>query len=108
MTQQETSPEGSSYEQNQEFPRRSSDQYRQSQNVQKLPLCVLSKEKATRIKWWTAYPSLMLTILLTFILGGSSWDSRGAMAPAGVLLLILYSIIIALNVLVFVLVRVAI
>ena len=107
MPQQETSSEGSSYEHNQEFPGRYSAQYGQSQIAQKLPRRVLSKKKATRIQLWTAFTSLLLIILLTFIIGGSSWNPRGGLAPAGILLLIFYIVIIALNVLVFVLVWVA-
>lgn len=107
MPQQEMSFEGSHYEQSPEYPQHYSGQYGQSQFAQKLPRRTLSKQTAMRIQLWTAYASLLVAMVLSFLLGGRDWttpiDFIGS--EAGSLLFTCYIIIIALNILVFVLVN---
>ena len=98
MSQQEMGFESSHYEQNPEYAPQAqhySDQYGQSQFAQKLPRHLSSQKMAMRIQLWTAYISLLIAMVLSFLLGGYDWGG----------LLTFYIAIIALNVLVFVLVN---
>ncbi|HCI80102.1 MAG TPA: hypothetical protein DHW02_10485 [Ktedonobacter sp.] len=110
MSQQEMGFEGSHYEQNPEYALHAqhySDQYGQSQIAQKLPRKLSSKKMAMRIQLWTAYISLFIAMVLSFLIGGQDWGTLiySIVPTTGILLLVLYTAIIIVNILVFVLVN---
>lgn len=110
MSQQEMSFEGSHYERNPEYApstQHYSAQYGQSQVAQKLPRRMLSKKTAMRIQLWTAYISLFVAMVLSFLIGGKDWGTPtySIISTTGDMLLFFYIAIIVVNILVFVLVN---
>ena len=93
MSQQEMSFEGNR-ENRQEY-----HQHDFERSGQKIYPQMLNKATALRIRSWLPYISLALAMLMSFILGGQSWNiGEGNIAPHWVILLIVYLFIIVLHV----------
>ena len=110
MSQQEISSEGSHYAQNPEYAPHAqhySAQFGQSQIAQKLPRKLSSQKMAMRIQLWTAYISLFVAMILSFLIGGQDWGNPTYyfVGTTGTLLLTFYVAIIIVNILVFVVVN---
>ncbi len=95
MSQQEMSFEGNR-ESRQEYHQRDFEH-----SGQKVYPRTLNKATALRVRMWLSYVSLALAMLISFVLGGQSWDiGVGNIAPHWVFLLIFYLIIIGVNVII--------